>query len=125
MKILIILQYVLETYCEARKTKRKEVPYHNEPVDGPFNGPPPQPWAIPCAPKATFVNEVVKMPVPHTEEVRTCGRCMGSGSITCGRCNGCGRDRCAGCGGDGRVTRMEVVDGHHRSTTHMCHRCGK
>ena len=66
----MLFQYTLETFCEGRTTARTEIPFPGGVIDGPFNGPPPMPWDIPCAPAQHFADQVYKLPVPHTEEVR-------------------------------------------------------
>ena len=40
------------------------------PVDGPENGTPPAPWAIPCQPKMLFKDDKIKIEVPHTAKVK-------------------------------------------------------
>ena len=67
---LFVFQYRLETFTEGRKTKKKKKPYKGGPVDGPENGTPPPPWAIPCQPKCLFKDEKVKIEVPHTAKVK-------------------------------------------------------
>jgi hypothetical protein len=58
------LQYTLETFCEGRNTGYINEPYRGGPVDGPQNGPPPPPWAIPCQPNGMFDSHTKKMEVP-------------------------------------------------------------
>ena len=67
---MYLYQYILETFCEGRSTARTEVPYREDVVDGPFNGPPPLPWDIACSPAEQFADQTYKLPVPHTAEVR-------------------------------------------------------
>ena len=64
------MQYVLETFTEGRTTKNAQKPYMGGPVDGPENGPPPPPWAIPCSPHQSFHDHKIKIEVPHTSVVR-------------------------------------------------------
>lgn len=64
------MQYTLETFCEGRTTCRTEVPFFGGTVDGPYNGRPPMPWDFQVNPTQQFGDEIQKIPVPHTEEVR-------------------------------------------------------
>lgn len=66
----ISFQYTLETFCEGRDTGYVNEPYRGGPVDGPQNGPPPPPWAIPCQPNGMFETHTKEMEVPHTATVR-------------------------------------------------------
>ena len=38
--------------------------------------------------------------VPHTQVVKTCHKCRGTGGLTCGECGGKGWVRCLHCHGD-------------------------
>ena len=69
------LQYILETYSEARSTGYKYEPYRGGSVDGPQNGSPPLPWQIMCVPDQHFQNQTKKIEVPHTATVQVCHRC--------------------------------------------------
>ena len=64
------LQLTLETFGEGRTTKNKSVPYKGGMVDGPENGMPPPPWAIPCEPNEMFNTHTIKIDVPHTSVVK-------------------------------------------------------
>ncbi|KAF6019655.1 hypothetical protein EB796_022018 [Bugula neritina] len=118
------LHYTLETFCEGRTTARVEVPYFGDAVDGPFNGPPPAPWNIICNPAQQFANNAYKLPVPHTEEVRVCGMCIGCGFVRCRQCGGIGRRSCTSCGGRGQHVRHEDGRRHHERC-HFCHGSGR
>ena len=59
-------------------------------IDGPVNGPPPDVWDIECDQPAPFERKTYVLPVPHTDEVRVCWKCHGSGQVKCGRCRGRG-----------------------------------
>ena len=50
-----------------------------------------------------FVNQVVKTPVAHTDNLRMCGHCNGFGRIRCDDCAGQGFINCGKCGSSGRV----------------------
>ncbi|XP_067935197.1 protein SSUH2 homolog [Watersipora subatra] len=116
--------YTLETFCEGRTTARTEIPYLGDAVDGPFNGPPPMPWDITCAPTQQFSDQVYKLPVPHTAEVRMCGMCLGGGFVRCNRCHGVGRDTCSHCSGRGHTVHYRDGE-HHHEHCHRCHGTGR
>ena len=63
-------QLTLETFGEGRSTKNKSKPYKGGVVDGPENGPPPPPWAIPCEPNQMFSTHKIKLEVPHTSVIK-------------------------------------------------------
>lgn len=109
------LHYKLETFTESRSTKKKKKPYMGGPVDGPENGTPPAPWAIPCQPKMLFKDDKIKIEVPHTAKVKKCKDCKGRGWETCDECDGWGRVECDHCDGSGRRDMMDP-DGNHVST---------
>ena len=112
-----------ETFMESRKTKSKTRPFkggfvristHNEQVDGPQNGYPPQPWEIPINYPSLFSETKVKVPVPHTEAVQQCHRCNGRGRVKCKHCDGVGKVRCYSCDGSGiRRVEDQNVECHH------------
>lgn len=90
---------------------RPQVPGH--PLDGPFNGPPPQLWEIQCQRPAPFTEPTYRLVVPHTEESRFCWRCHGQGRIRCPTV-GCHR---------GRVWRTVGTGDRRRRVRRRCHRC--
>lgn len=100
-KGITALHYTLETFGEGRTTKPKRVPYMGGPVDGPENGPPPPPWAIPCQPNQMFTTHVIKIDVPHTSVVLPCNHCKQRGWNECWRCHMRGKLRCNTCDGRG------------------------
>lgn len=61
-----------------------------QPIDGPENGPPPEPWSIVVPIPALFQGGQRKMEVPHTAHVRECGRCVGNCKVRCESCYGRG-----------------------------------
>ncbi|KAK7103007.1 protein SSUH2 homolog [Littorina saxatilis] len=114
------LHYTLETYAEARSTGYKSKPYRGEFVDGPENGQPPPPWAVPCEADQLFKNQVKLFEVPHTSFVKQCHGCRGRGWNQCRRCHGRGRVRCGACNGRGR---KQVCDHEGNMHWHDCHSC--
>ena len=86
---LIWFQYVLETYCEARSTKRVFKPWRGEQVDGPEFGIPPGPWQIHVPPQQDFLDHKQIMPVPHTSYLRV------SRDTACGTQNPYVHSRCS------------------------------
>ena len=65
-----MLQYTLETFCEARSTGYEQEPFRGQPIDGPQYGPPPPPWDIPVQPDGHFRDHVKKVEVPHTATIQ-------------------------------------------------------
>lgn len=60
-------------------------------IDGPENGQPPAPWNIPLEPNRMFDDHQKCAEVPHTDYVKHCHDCSGSGANCCTRCNGTGK----------------------------------
>ena len=121
----------LETFVESRTTERACVPYHcGDRVDGPQAGVAPGPWDIPLdLPQGQlFVNNVVKIRIPHTDVVEGCFVCQRRGRVRCHSCGGSGHYSCSSCSGSGRVTRSITEmdsDGVVRTvtTTTSCSSC--
>ena len=82
--------YVLHSFTETRITKWKEVPYLGGYVDGPENGPMPYKWDVTVTVPNSFEDDKRRYVVPHSEEVKICGRCNGIGKTTCSGCGGMG-----------------------------------
>lgn len=118
---LTALHYTLETFCEGRNTGYVNEPYRGGPVDGPQNGPPPPPWAIPCQPNGMFDTHTKKMEVPHTATIRPCHDCDAMGYHRCWRCGGWGQTMCDHCGGDGQVWNTDHEGNRYRD---RCFSCG-
>ncbi len=115
-------QYTLETFSEKRETKRKYHAYRGGAIDGLMNGPIPYKWDIKVNSPQSFSRKIkIKLVMPHSEEVKTCHCCLGSGKQTCSACGGSGgnfvttynsrtekHDRkyqnCSFCWGSGRQT---------------------
>ena len=76
-------------------------------IDGPQNGPAPQPWDILVSPSELFKEETIQVHVPHTEYVDRCSVCFGRGNVQCKTCHGCGSDRCTWCNGSGSRDRSD------------------
>ena len=76
------------SWNERRRVDWAHRPYEGGNVDGPFNGNPPGTWQIFCEKPAFFAEKTYKLPVPHTEEVKTCHHCNGKGRVRCGKCAG-------------------------------------
>lgn len=110
-----LLQYQLETFTEGRKTAWEYEPYSGslsspvwlvvyvvhclvagQVVDGPLNGPAPQPWSISAHPGQLFHDHEKHFEVPHTASVKPCHNCTGSGFTRCWRCHGSTRVRITG-----------------------------
>ena len=106
-------------------------------IDGPQNGPAPQPWDILVSPSEMFKDETVQVQVPHTEYVDRCPKCFGRGHVQCKGCHGRGSDQCAFCHGSGSRDRSDggrepcaSCNGSGRHQCYSCHgagmvRCGK
>ncbi|XP_070559103.1 protein SSUH2 homolog [Ptychodera flava] len=123
------LHYQLVTFAEHRTTKRAFKSYKGERIDGPSNGSPPAPWDIPCPPRNYFENEVRHLEVPHTQELKKCHRCKGSGRITCTKCHGVKKVKCDVCNGNGidrrSKRRCSACDGKKRRRCEKCNMSGR
>jgi hypothetical protein len=84
-------QYTLETFSEKRETKRKYRAYKGGAIDGLMNGPISYKWDIKVNSPQSFSRKIkIKLVMPHSEEVKTCHRCHGSGKVSCSSCGGSG-----------------------------------
>ncbi|XP_071476024.1 protein SSUH2 homolog isoform X1 [Diadema antillarum] len=117
--------YTLETFTEKRTTKWKHEPFTGQIIDGPHNGPAPQPWSIMVNIPAMFQNGKAKLEVPHTASVKPCHDCYAIGFRRCHHCMGRGRTRCHMCHGHGRrqVTHYNHEEHRHHSHWETCHSC--
>ncbi|XP_077324087.1 protein SSUH2 homolog [Lithobates pipiens] len=107
MKPFNTYRYRLETFTESRSCDWTTKPLTSEKLDGPSNGPAPQPWEIILEPPALFHDETKKQPVPHTSSKKQCEECHGKGKIICQKCNGNGQVKCEHCNGSGRSAGEE------------------
>ena len=96
----------LQTQYEERTVGRASQPYHGGPVDD--RGEPPDPWTVPVRPPEGFQERTENIPLPHTEEVRSCPRCGGRARVPCTTCAGSGHRTCPFCGGSGFRSRTEM-----------------
>ena len=81
--------YELQTFTERRETCWTYAPHKGEgQVDGPYMGPAPLPWEIEEKPLVMFKDYVRLVTVPHTEVVKTCHKCRGTGGTICSGCGG-------------------------------------
>ncbi|KAI1308959.1 Protein SSUH2 -like protein [Halotydeus destructor] len=111
-----VFQYKLDTMYEKRAIVAATVPWHGEEIDGPFNGPSPDPWDIPVFPAEPFKSAEVRSEVPHTAHTQTCFKCQGEGRVRCSFCDGFAiRDRrpCVGCSGSG-MRQCETCKGRRQ-----------
>lgn len=120
--------YRLKSLLETRKTKYVHEPYYGTPIDGPQNGPAPPSWAIPIrAPDDFIKGKSGAIPVPHTESVRPCFTCHGSGRNRCISCSGVGSKNCSSCSGTGTRLiggdrqRCSFCSGSGRDRCFSCH----
>lgn len=95
------LHYAINSFCEERKTRMRCVPFKGGVVDGPQNGVPPPPWAIPVFSSGLFKTEKKVIQVPHTSRVHRCWKCGGAGSRWCPVCFGEAIVICVWCWGWG------------------------
>ncbi|XP_018410715.1 PREDICTED: protein SSUH2 homolog [Nanorana parkeri] len=107
MKPFNTYRYRLETFTESRSCEWVTKPLTNDKLDGPSNGPAPQPWDIILEPPALFHEETKKQSIPHTSSKKECEECHGKGKIICQKCNGNGRVKCETCNGTGRSAGEE------------------
>ena len=110
---------VWETFSEKRDSAWKTRPYKGGPIDGPENGPVPQPWDIPIVASRLFADETKKVRVPHTEYGQGCPKCFGRGHVQCRVCHGSGSQRCTWCSGSG----VRIIGGD-RTQCSFCHGSG-
>ncbi|KAG8181721.1 hypothetical protein JTE90_028260 [Oedothorax gibbosus] len=99
--------YKLETFTEKRESAWRFLPYLGQAIDGPANGPAPNPWDIQVMPSASFQNSKSKVEVPHTAFVKPCHTCVGNGRVRCDNCMGQGRKQCTWCKGRGRRVKFD------------------
>lgn len=97
----------VQTQYEERTVAPASAPYSGGPIDD--RGTPPDPWDVPCERPRDFKNHTYEQPLPHTDEVRTCRRCGGAGSVGCTNCQGSGQTPCMWCNGLGYRTRTVFV----------------
>lgn len=91
---------------EDRSVSGKMVPYTGGAVDD--WGQPPGPWDLSVTAPTDFEQRTEEMPVPHSEQVRSCQNCHGGGRTTCSHCQGFGQVTCSSCNGMGFRTRTEM-----------------
>ncbi|CBY34333.1 unnamed protein product [Oikopleura dioica] len=128
-------KYRLTSLTEKRNTEWAHEPYHwGSFVDGPENGPQPDPWSIeiprPVLKKPedeTSEDKVEwegngkeKRKIPHTEHVKICWHCHGRGRVRCTHCHGSGE---SGVGDNKR--RCGICHGSGRKRCHTCHGTGR
>lgn len=134
---------MLETFVETRCQRIDTRPDTGGPVDDETNGEPPSPWEISAQPPSLFCNSTTNMVLPHTEMVRICHlcrgsgrvhcqRCLSSGSLICRTCGGKAQTLCKKCNGDGRncqaCTNGKILCGNcqnGKSTCNGCHGSGR
>ena len=120
------LHYQLETYTEARNTRRAHRPYRGGHVDGPGCGRAPLPWEIECQPVAMFETYQTEVEVPHTSVIRACFKCDGCGTLTCGKCHGAGKKTCSSCYGKGyKRVKNSSGNGYQKRNCFRCSGSGK
>lgn len=114
VRFQVVHHVILESQYEERTTAWVDVPYPGGPVDGPENGPTPQPWqmSIPDAP-AWFEDATKRYDVPRSESVHVCPGCDGAGDVRCHACFGSRSIDCSNCRGTGRVTVQDVSEKVH------------
>ncbi|KAM9325322.1 protein SSUH2 homolog [Gastrophryne carolinensis] len=124
MKPFNTYRYRLETFTEHRSCESVNKPLTSDKLDGPGNGPAPQPWDIILEPPSLFHDETKKMPVPHTTSKKQCQECNGKGKIICSKCNGNGQVKCDSCNGSGRGAGEECSN-CNGSGTRGCPTCNQ
>lgn len=112
----------LETFTERRTTSWETRPHtRGSMVDGPENGPVPGAWDIGVSPPAPFADNRINMTMPHSESVRQCSECYGTGNTQCSRCHGRGSVSCSWCNGRGYTSTYDSATGESRDE--RCHHC--
>ncbi|KAM3915723.1 protein SSUH2 homolog [Leptodactylus fuscus] len=116
-------RYRLESFTETRICKWAYDPYSGGQVDGPDNGPSPDPWTLQAKPTFLFVDAEHCMPLPHTSSVERCPDCRGVGKVSCTVCSGTGRKTCMACGGLGRGMNRDSCGYCHGRGSKRCFHC--
>ncbi|KAJ1165299.1 hypothetical protein NDU88_005727 [Pleurodeles waltl] len=100
---IIVYIYRLETFSETRSVYLQQEPYEDCVLDKPIKGWHMSLWDIPTAPSHMFTNEVKKVRIPHTDQIKTCLECHGTKWVPCSECQSSGRVRCPACQGCGTI----------------------
>jgi hypothetical protein len=101
----------LECFTETRERHDEEAPYHGGKVDGPEKDPAPKTWEMRVERPGDFVDDAIRVEVPHSSVVERCPSCNGRGVVPCGSC-----------GGDGKVTRTRrTSSGSGKNRHHHTH----
>ncbi len=80
--------YELQTYVEKRETNWTYAPHKGGSINGPSHGRAPLPWEIVEDPTSMFKDEVRIVSIPHTDVIKACHKCRGTGGMTCRECSG-------------------------------------
>ena len=80
--------YELQTYVEKRETNWTYAPHKGGSINGPSHGRAPLPWDIVEEPTNMFKDEVRIVSIPHTDVIKACHKCRGTGGMTCRECSG-------------------------------------
>ena len=80
--------YELQTYVEKRETNWTYAPHKGGSINGPSHGRAPLPWEIVEEPTSMFKDEVRIVSIPHTDVIKACHKCRGTGGMTCRECSG-------------------------------------
>lgn len=112
--------YTLETFTEKRETAWAYEPYDGKHLDTAMNGPAPSPWDVLVSPSKHFVNEQIKLEIPHTAYAKMCHACIGNGRLRCSRCIGLGQMHCTWCNGSGHHHKTHDHQHHHDNVCNHC-----
>eukprot|EP00472_Partenskyella_glossopodia_P005504 CAMPEP_0197523974 /NCGR_PEP_ID=MMETSP1318-20131121/8745_1 /TAXON_ID=552666 /ORGANISM="Partenskyella glossopodia, Strain RCC365" /LENGTH=470 /DNA_ID=CAMNT_0043076809 /DNA_START=491 /DNA_END=1903 /DNA_ORIENTATION=+ len=100
--------YRFDSFGETRSIESVHKPYH--PGDYVDRGIEPPLWNVVCPPNRPWHEHEKKVKIPHSDDVKTCYVCNGSGKV-----------RCSSCGGDGRVSGHDNT----QKTCTWCHGSGR
>ena len=103
--------YIIMSWNETRRVGNAHRPYPGGPIDSPDRGEEMTDfWGMKCQTPDKFEEKVYKIPIPHTDECKTCFKCAGRGDVMCTNCYGYGvtgrgdnKRRCRRCHGSGRL----------------------
>ncbi|CAB3405981.1 unnamed protein product [Caenorhabditis bovis] len=97
------LQYILESYTEARSTSEATEAMNLAGFSEASSSGSAclSPWDFEISPSTLFVDQVRVFEMPGSSSINSCSACNSEGTIHCFHCRGCGTDKCSFCRGTG------------------------
>ncbi|GBM07707.1 hypothetical protein AVEN_137591-1 [Araneus ventricosus] len=115
--------YKLESFGEKRESAPRFTGYYGQSIDGPENGPSPDPWDVQVGVPTKFIDHKITTEIPHTALVKTCSTCDGDKEVDCSSCYGRGSSSCSSCSGSGRDSENDSCSSCGGSGSERCWRC--